>query len=423
MLSEEKNKVLTQVGPGTPMGELLRRYWHPIGGASEFDQISVKPFRLLGEDLVIYKDLSGNFGMVDRQCAHRRADLSYGFVETHGIRCNYHGWSFDAAGRCVEQPFEDTVNPGNPQKERIRLKAYPVRELAGLLWAYMGPLPAPELPVYDAFTWGNGFREIVISDIPCNWMQCQENSCDPIHFEWMHDNWSTRLKGKTAPYAPKHLKVKFEEFDYGFLYKRIREGSSESNPYWTVGRVALWPNGFYLGPHFGWRVPIDDENSLSIAWFYMRVPKGREPYVQGSVPTWVSPIKDENGRWISSHVMNQDIVAWVGQGRIADRTKETLGVSDQGIAMIRKRFFDDIEAMKEGKDPKGVIRDPAIGRYVELPFEPKKPLIEGIRIEDYPKYPTINVRLSGFRHMVGQPPEVRQAFIKAMGISESGQFL
>ena len=96
-----------------------------------------------------------------------------------------------------------------------------------------------------------------------------------MHFEWMHDNWSLRLSGKTGPYASKHLKLKFEEFDYGFIYKRVRADSDERNPYWTVGRVALWPNGFYLGNHFEWRVPVDDENTLSVAWFFMRVPKGR----------------------------------------------------------------------------------------------------------------------------------------------------
>ncbi len=124
----------------------------------------------------------------------------------------------------------------------------------------------------------------------------------------------------------------------------MREGQSEQDRYWTVGRVALWPNGFYLGSHFEWRVPVDDENTLSVAWFFMRVPKGREPYVQERVPTWKSPIKDENGRWITSHVINQDIVAWVGQGRIADRTKENLRSSDIGITMMRKRFFEEIEA-------------------------------------------------------------------------------
>ena len=99
-------------------------------------------------------------------------------------------------------------------------------------------------------------------------------------------------------------------------------------------------------------MPVDDENTLSVAWFFMRVPKGREPYVQDKVPTWVSPIKDENGRWISSHVINQDIIAWVGQGTIADRTKENLGASDLGIAMIRKRFFDELDAMGAARSPR-----------------------------------------------------------------------
>jgi len=170
-----------------------------------------------------------------------------------------------------------------------------VRECAGLLWAYMGPLPAPELPVWEPFNWQNGFREIVLADVPCNWFQAQENSIDPVHFEWMHDNWSNRMKGSDAN-APKHLKLKFEEFEHGFTYKRVREGQSEEDKYWTIGRVALWPNGFYLGRHFEWRVPVDDENTLSVAWFFVRVPKGREPYVQNSVPTWKSPIKDGSGR-------------------------------------------------------------------------------------------------------------------------------
>ena len=111
MLSPEKNRLLTQVGPGTPMGELLRRYWMPIGGASELDKNPIKPIRLMGEDLVLYKDQGGRFGLLDRHCPHRRADLSYGFVEETGIRCNYHGWLMDETGRCIEQPYDDTVNP------------------------------------------------------------------------------------------------------------------------------------------------------------------------------------------------------------------------------------------------------------------------------------------------------------------------
>lgn len=416
MLSAEKNKLITEVGPGTPMGDYLRRYWMPIAGASEFDVIDVKPVRLMGEDLTLYKDHSGNFGLVDRHCAHRRADLSYGFVEKVGLRCNYHGWLFDQTGQCIEQPYEDTAHPNTRLKDRCKVKAYPVRELAGLLWAYMGPEPIPELPVWEPFTWKNGFREVVVSDVPCNWLQCQENSCDPVHFEWMHDNWSIRLKNEQKPYAAKHLQVKFEEFEHGFMYKRIREGANDTDALWTVGRVCLWPNAFYLGNHFEWRVPVDDENTLSISWFFMRVPKGREPYEQKTVPTWVSPIKGEDGRWISTHVINQDIIAWVGQGKVADRTKESLGASDRGIAMIRKRFFDELDAVAAGADAKGTIRDPEAAKFVELPYFQKREQVEGIRLEDYKNYPLLRTRLGAFRHCAGQPPEVRKAFEKAMGI-------
>jgi 5,5'-dehydrodivanillate O-demethylase len=185
-----------------------------------------------------------------------------------------------------------------------------------------------------------------------------------------------------------------------------------------VGRVALWPNGFYLGNHFEWRVPVDDENTLSVAWFFMRVPKGREPYEQDSVPTWVSPIKDENGRWITSHVINQDIIAWVGQGPIADRSKEHIGASDLGIVMIRKRLFDDLDAIAQGRDPKAIIRNSNVAKCVELPFFQKKESVEGIPLEDYEKYPLLKARLKAFRHCYGQPPEVRRAFEEAMGIAQ-----
>jgi len=357
MLPAERNRLLTQVGPGTEMGDYLRRFWMPIAGAAEFENMEAKPIRLLGENLVLYKDLSGTYGLVDRHCPHRRADLSYGFVEQKGIRCNYHGWLMDETGQCIEQPYEDTVNPKNPLKAKCKITAYPVRELSGLLWAYMGPAPAPELPVYEAFTWQNGFVEVITSDVPCNWFQCQENSIDPVHFEWMHDNWSVRQRGGTPEnYEPKHLKVAFDEFNEGFVYKRVREGQSEQEEMWTVGRVFLWPLGFYLGEHFEWRVPVDDENTLSVTWFYCRVPKEQEPFVQKRIPHWHGPIRKDDGRWIDSHVINQDIVAWAGQGAVADRTKEMLGASDRGISMIRNRFFEEIEAVKAGKEPKGVLR-------------------------------------------------------------------
>ena len=415
MLTAARNELLTRVGHGTPMGDLLRRYWQPIAGASELAKNSLKPIRLLGEDLVLYKDLGGQYGLVDRHCTHRRADMSYGWVEQSGIRCSYHGWRYDETGACIEQPYEDTVSP-KPSKAGCEIKAYPVRELAGLLWAYMGPQPAPELPVWEPFTWANGFREIVLADVPCNWFQCQENSIDPVHFEWMHDNWSLRMKGDGQGAAPKHLKLKFEEFEHGFIYKRVREGQSEQDRYWTVGRVALWPNGFYLGRHFEWRVPVDDENTLSVAWFFIRVPRGREPYVQERVPTWVSPIKGEDGRWITSHVINQDIVAWVGQGTIADRTRENLRSSDVGITLMRNRFFEEIDAVKAGRDPKGVIRNPNLAQSIDLPDMARELNTEGITLAEFQNDPLLRQRLKEFRHHFGQPAEVRREFEQAMGI-------
>lgn len=421
MLTDEKNQLLTQVGAGSPMGDYLRRYWMPIAGMAEFDSRDVKPIRLMGEDLVLYKDHSGTFGLMERHCPHRRADLSYGFVEETGLRCNYHGWLMDETGQCIEQPYEDTINPNHPLKAKCKLTAYPVKPLAGLLWAYMGPLPAPELPVYDAFTRTNGFVEVITADIPCNWFQCQENSIDPVHFEWMHDNWSIRQRGELGPYTPTHLKVAFDEFEHGFVYRRVREGQSEQNGAWTVGRVFLWPLGFYLGEHFEWRVPVDDENTLSVTWFYCRVPKEQEAYVQEQIPHWHAPIKKDDGRWIDSAIINQDIVAWVGQGTIADRGKENLGASDRGISMVRNRFLEDIEAVAGGADPKGVLRDKQAAKLVTLPIGERKEFLDGKPKAEYYTHPYYKKRLRGFYFHEGQPEHVRAQFCEAMGVDLDGE--
>jgi 5,5'-dehydrodivanillate O-demethylase len=418
MLTEAQNRLLTGVAPGTPMGELLRRYWMPIGAASEFESRAARSVRLMGEDLALYRDLSGNYGLVDRHCAHRRADLARGSAEPNGIRCHYHGWLFDAQGRCLEQPFDDTVALNSRYKDRIRLKAYPVREKGGLLWAYLGPEPAPELPDWEPFSWKNGFVQIVFADVPCNWFQCQENSIDPVHFEWMHLNWGGRLRGETG-YAPKHLKIAFEEFEHGLVYKRVTEDTSEQHPLWTVGRVCLWPNGFYLGDHFEWRVPVDDTNTLSIAWMFSRVPNEREPYEQQSIPHWSGPVKDAKGEWISSHVMNQDFVAWVGQGTIADRTREHLAASDKGIVMMRQRFLRDLEAIARGEDPKGILRDPARNVRVPLPVGSREFYLNGLPRAKMCRHPAFGRHLLEYPFQVGQPAHVRAAYLEAMGFTDS----
>lgn len=415
MLSEQQNRLLTQVGAGTPMGELLRRYWHPIAGVSELDAAPTKTVRLMGEDLVLYRDLGGNYGLVDRHCPHRRADMGMGYVEQCGLRCSYHGWLFGADGACLEQPYEDTANPQGRYRERVRIKAYPVRPLAGLLWAYLGPAPAPEIPCWEPFTWRNGFVQVVLSEIPCNWLQGQENSIDPIHFEWMHANWSVRLRGKEGPYAPRHLRIDFREFDFGYTYNRIREDTDESHPLWSVGRVCLYPNAIFTGDHFEYRVPVDDETMLSVGWFFTRVPREAEPYHQDTIPTWHGPIRDEHGRWITSHVMNQDFVAWAGQGRVSDRTQEHLGLSDRGVAMLRRQYLRDLEAVARGEDPKATFRDPEANRCRRLPIFDRPAIEEGMTREEIEAGGAIHLRR--FIFQAGQPEWVRLQQQRAMGVS------
>lgn len=418
MLEQAKNELLSRVGPGTPMGDLMRRYWMPIAGVTELERNPIKAVRLMGEDLVLYRDLAGTYGLVDRHCPHRRADLAYGFVENCGIRCNYHGWNFDEAGKCLEQPFEDVANPDARYRDKVRITAYPVEAKAGLLWAYLGPAPVPLLPNYEPFTWKNGFKQIVISEVPCNWLQGQENSIDPVHFEWMHRNWSVRLRGATGPYSPKHVKLAFDEFDHGFVYRRVTEDTDENDLLWTIGRTCLWPNALYTGDHFEWRVPIDDENMLSVTWHFSRVPKEREPYEQASIPTWHGPIKDElTGKWITTHVMNQDFVAWLGQGKISDRWNEHLGSSDRGVIMIRKRFLEDLERVARGEDPKAIVRDPQANECIPLPVANRRSLIEGLTMAELEAHPFAGFRLYPFQ--AGQPDDVRRAYEEAMGFTSA----
>lgn len=422
MLTEEKNRRLTQVGPDTPMGKYLRRYWHPIAGVSEFDSRAIKPVRILGEDLVLYKDLSGNYGLSDRHCPHRNADMAFGYVENCGIRCSYHGWQFDGSGQCVHQPYEETVDPTGRMRRNTQIKAYPVKAKAGMLWAYMGPTPAPELPDWEPFNYRNGFAQAIFAEIECNWFQCQENSIDPVHFEWTHNNWTTRLQGQTGPYVPPHLKLKFEEFDYGFTYKRIRGGEDEHNVMWTVGRVTLWPNGFYLGHHFEWRVPIDDTHTLSVLWVFSRVPQEQEPYVQKDIPSWYGPVRDADGNWITSHVANQDFAVWVGQGAITDRTREKLGQSDKGIVMMRQRFFEELDAMEQDPAfvPKGLILDPAANHDVFLPSACRDELIHGMPRAQQLQHPLLGPYLRDFFGQAGQPTAVREAYEAAIGHKVEG---
>ena len=162
MLSAQENEAITHVGAGTPMGELMRRYWHPVAAVAQMNDKYTKKIRLLGEDLILWKDRSGTFGLLEPHCAHRRMNLIYGIPEEHGIRCPYHGWLYDETGQCIEQPYEETEDPGARFKDKIKMLAYPVEQQAGLLFAYLGPQPVPLLPAWDLMVMENVVRAIVM---------------------------------------------------------------------------------------------------------------------------------------------------------------------------------------------------------------------------------------------------------------------
>jgi len=365
-VDQDQNELLTKVVGTAPMGQLLRRYWHPIAAAAELEDARTKAVRFFGEDLVLFRDKGGVWGLIDRRCPHRGMDLSYGIAEPTGIRCGYHGWLFASNGTCLQQPFEETVNPRSDFKARCGVRAYPVQEKAGLLWAYFGPQPAPCLPDWDFFS-ARGYREMNFAIVPCNWLQCQENSLDPVHFEWMHDYWMRDLLGNQADIQPirPHEKIDFEEFEWGFVYKRLRAGEDETNPSWTVGRVSLWPNCFYpAGPV--WQIPIDDTHTLTMCLRTLPVP-GRHTFDQGRVPFWRIDTHYPDGRMIVGQ-HQQDLIAFSAQGAIQNRTAEHLGQSDRGIIMFRQRLASEIRAVQEGRDPKGIIRDASKNHRIPLPL-------------------------------------------------------
>src|SRR6185437_6334587 len=187
MLTREENERLTRVGPGTPMGNLMRRYWHPVAAKAQLlERGGVMPVRIFGEDLVLFRDGKGRIGLVGDRCAHRGVKLDCAFANDDGLRCPYHSWTYDTEGRCVDQPAEPE---GSRFKDKIRIPSYPVQELAGLIFAYLGPQPAPLLSRWDRLVWDNVYRVICFIKIPCNWLQCMENTPDPVHTEYLHGHF------------------------------------------------------------------------------------------------------------------------------------------------------------------------------------------------------------------------------------------
>jgi 5,5'-dehydrodivanillate O-demethylase len=396
MLTVKSNDRYTRVGAGTPTGELMRRYWHPIVAASQMKDKATKKIRLLGEDLILYKDRSGDYGLIEPHCAHRRMNLIYGIPEEHGLRCPYHGWLYDETGQCIEQPYEETEDPDGRFKDKIQMKAYPVEQQAGLLFAYLGPQPAPLLPAWDVFVMDDVIRDIGYTELPCNWLQCQENSLDPIHLEWLHAYWTSYIavmRDEPESQRPhrRHEKIGFEPFDWGIYKKRVMQGGSEDDTSWREGHPIVFPyflrqggSGIHrdhwgmVGPAFQIRVPLDDTHTGH--WWVMCHPKqdGEPDQLPEDVPYFSPPLVhlDENDQpnyAILDTNSAQDVAAWITQGPIADRTGENLGRSDKGVIMFRQMLEENIRVVEDGGDPMNTFRDAGqnkfLGMDTELPPE------------------------------------------------------
>jgi 5,5'-dehydrodivanillate O-demethylase oxygenase subunit len=376
MITREENERWTRVGAGTPGGEMLRRYWWPIGFSDELkgpDQKGrPKKVKLLAEEFVLFRDGAGNVGMVESQCPHRRAPLEYGRVENDGIRCCYHGWKFDTAGICLETPCEDE---GSTLKDRVRAKAYPTQELAGLVFAYIGPAPAPLLPKYDLLVHGSGTRYVWGFTDHCNWLQSAENAADATHLAWLH-------AGPYPMYAGKRIQADYFDRPYGLDYVSHVDGlpadKCSSVVFPSANRFAgarVEQNGLSR-QNMLFRVPADDTTTHNVFVSVYPVNDGALVHKTGAPPdrpfpgSWmptergIYPPGDE--AWWGVHSAAQDRMVQEGQGPVYDRTTESLAGSDRGVVLFRRMLRESIDAVAQGRDPKGIIRDSAQNTVIEF---------------------------------------------------------
>jgi len=375
MLSQQANDELTRVGPGTPMGELLRHYWYPVCFVRELEAFPIKKVKLLGEVLVAYKTPDGHYGIAAERCAHRGASMLYGMVEPGGIRCGYHGWLYDLAGRCIEQPAEP---PGSSYKDKICLRSGQAQSLGGLVWAYIGKPPAPVLPRYDGYVM-DGVRDVGHAVIPCNWLQTMENAVDPYHVEWLHNRYFEWLKQRDGGVVPsafarvEHVKVAFDAFEHGIIKRRLLKGQTEDNDDWKIGHPLVFPYCMWVGGNGTYqmqiRVPRDDDETW-VAFYTCHAPDGLPASTAGTIVDYELPWRRDDGSYITDYIEGQDIMAWVTQGRIADRSTEHLAVSDAGIIALRRMFRHSLDAVAAGEDPVAVTRTPH--DRIALPLERSK---------------------------------------------------
>ena len=362
---------LTEVGPGKPMGELLRRYWHPIGLLGDATT-TPRRLQLLGEQLILFRDGAGRPGLVHPHCTHRGASLYYGKVEQAGIRCCYHGWLFDVQGHCLEQPCEPE---GGRARDQRRQPWYPVQELYGLIWAYLGPPDRkPVLPRYECLevldegeflesddsSIGGGGPQV----IPCNWLQHYENLVDPFHVVILHSGFSGTQFVKEMAVMPE---VRWEAHEHGvrtISRRKLPDGK-------TLHRISeaglptlrVIPNP-KLGKggrveSLGWVLPIDD-TSFRI---YV-VGRVREAGELGRMRTRMNGKLWQEMSEAEHRDHPNDVEAMVSQGAIAGHSHEHLATSDKGIVLLRRLLQAQLAALNEGRDPAGVSFDPTASPVV-----------------------------------------------------------
>lgn len=373
------NERLTRVGRGTPAGELLRRHWQPVALASQLGQSRrARRARVLGEDLVVAVREDGSYASYAERCAHRGCSLLYGFLEPDGVRCPYHGWKFDYGGQCIEQPFE----PSDAYKRNVRIDAYPVVRCAGILFAYLGPPPAPLLPPWDAITRRDGWRGVwVRGPIACNWLQIQENTADTTHTHYLHGRM---LRELGYPGGERHRIVSgyYERPIVGYDFGHSPWGVSKTlvyggdQPSTEVFPPMILPNILRIGDGvrdimMHWRVPVDDERTLVYEMTLTldsSLDLDPDESVRDSAELPPAVGLTEDGDYDLLTFETQDRMAWETQGAITDRSREHLGSSDRGIALFRRLLAEDIDRVERGEEPSNVLRADPPGGMIEFGF-------------------------------------------------------
>jgi phthalate 4,5-dioxygenase len=398
MLKKEENELLTQTDAGTPCGELMRRYWQPAGLAEELPVGGAPlPIRLLGEDLVLFRDQAGRPGLLGLHCAHRGADLSYGRLEDGGLRCIYHGWLYDIQGRCLEQPGEPA---GSTFHERIRHTAYPCVERARMIFAYLGPGDPPEFPNYEFLSRPLEHGTVMKYHHECNYLQANEGNYDLSHLNFLHyiqgqDETQVGVKSgeplRHQGMVPRVLACPVAPTRYGLWSGKIRGGPDFDGEILTTTEFVLpnltaFANGRVVdardqvGYTVNWHVPIDDTHHWKYTFDYSR----HEPMTRGVRTEMVDyrPVRNLSNRYgqdreemvgktfagLGPDFTIHDKWATEGEGSIQDRTTEHLGPLDLAVATARQVLMSAIRDLQEGVEPANVVRDPARNHLPIAPF-------------------------------------------------------